>query len=49
MTSPALVAHPGVAISGRSLTHLRVRSLPSSMAPWPALTMAGDEVAPAAQ
>jgi hypothetical protein len=46
MTSTALADHQGVAISVRSLTHLTVRSLPSSMAPWPALTMAGDEVPP---
>jgi hypothetical protein len=42
MMSPALVAHRRVATSARSLTHVRVRSLTCSLAPWAALTMAGD-------
>ena len=32
-TAPHLAAHPCVAASGRALTHLEVRSLPSSVAP----------------
>ena len=40
-TAPHLAAHPCVAASGRALTHLEVRSLPSSAAPSAGLAICG--------
>ncbi len=39
--APHLAAHPCVAASGRALTHLGVRSLPSSAAPSAGLAISG--------
>ncbi len=41
MGAPSMTAHASVAASAASLTHLQVRSVGCSAAPWPDLALAG--------